>query len=177
MTSPVGGLRIEAGLEDVGDLRVTAISIIVVIVYTVALHVTDSILSLPVVAGPQSKAVPSVVARPRVVALRVALAVPNLPNPTVAEDKLLSEAGVFYSVQAQIQGDVVRAKGLSQSLVLELDLGLWHGGVSAIVVWKVDDPVANSLGGAEPPVVVVAKDDVGVVAGRQAAGWRQEWGD
>ncbi len=84
LTSPVRGLRIEAGLEDVGDLRVTAVSIIVVIVYTVALHVTNPVLSLPVVAGPQSKAVPSIVARPWVVALRVTLAVPNLPNSTVA---------------------------------------------------------------------------------------------
>lgn len=81
--------------------------------YTVALHVTNSILPFPVVAGPQSKAVPSIVARPRVVALRVTLAVANLLNSTVAEDKLQSEAGVFHSVHTQIQGDVIRAKGLS----------------------------------------------------------------
>lgn len=113
LISPVRGLRIETGLEDVSELWVTAISIIVVIVYTVALRVTNTILSLPVVAGPQSKAVPSIMARPWVVALRVTLAVPNLPNSTVAEDKLLSEAGVFHGVHTQIQGDVVRAKGLS----------------------------------------------------------------
>lgn len=52
-----------------------------------------------------------------------------------------------------------------------------YGGISTIVVREVDDPVANSLGGTELPVVVVAKDDVGVVAGCQAAGWRQERGD
>lgn len=145
--------------------------------YAVALHVTNSILSLPVVAGPQSEAVPPVVARPRVVALRVTLAVPDLPDSTVAEDEPLSEAGVPHGVHAQIQGDVVRAEGLGEGLVLELDLGLRHGGVSAVVVGEVDDPVADSLGGTELPVVVVAEDDVGVVAGRQAAGWRQEGGD
>ena len=174
ITSPIRRLGIEAGLENVGDLWVTAVSIIVVIVYTVALHVTNSILSLPVVAGPQSEAVPSIMARPRVVALRVTLAVPNLPYSTVAEDKLLSKAGVFYGVHAQFQGDVVRTKGLSQGLVLELDLGFRHGGVSPIIIGEVDNPVANSLGGKELPVVVVAIEYVGVVTGCQAAGWRQE---
>lgn len=61
--------------------------------------------------------------------------------------------------------------------MLELDLGLRHGGVSAIVIGEVDDPVANSLGGTELPVVVVAEDDVGVVAGCQATWWWQERGD
>lgn len=51
LTSPVRGLGIEAGLEDICDFRITAISIIIIIVYSVALHVTHSILSLPVVAG------------------------------------------------------------------------------------------------------------------------------
>lgn len=108
------------------------------------------------------------------VTLRVTLAVPNLLNTTVAENKLLSEAGVFDSVQAKFQSDVVWTKSLSESLMLELDLGLWHGGVSTIVIAKVDDPVANSFGGTELPVVVVAQDCVCVVAGCQAAGWRQE---
>lgn len=62
--------------------------------------------------------------RPWVVTLRVTLAVPNLLNTTVAENKLLSEAGVFDSVQAKFQSDVVWTKSLSESLMLELDLGL-----------------------------------------------------
>lgn len=110
--SPVRGLGIEARLEDIRGFWITAISIIVVIVYGIALHVTHSILSLPVVAGSQSKAVPSIVARPWVVALRVTLAVPNLSNSAVAEDKPLPQTGVFHGVHGQIQGDVVRAKGL-----------------------------------------------------------------
>ncbi|TNN77309.1 hypothetical protein EYF80_012423 [Liparis tanakae] len=69
--SSVIGLWIEAGLVDISDLRVTAVSVIVIVVYAVALHVTNSILLLPVVAGPQLKAVPAIVARPRMVALGV----------------------------------------------------------------------------------------------------------
>lgn len=51
LTSPVRGLGIKAGLEDICDFWIAAISVIVIIVYRVALHVTHSILSLPVVAG------------------------------------------------------------------------------------------------------------------------------
>lgn len=61
--------------------------------------------------------------------------------------------------------------------MLELDLGFRHSGVSSIVIGKVDDSVANTLGGTELPVAVVARDYVGVVAGCQATGWRQERGD
>lgn len=60
---------------------------------------------------------------------------------------------------------------------MELDLGLRHCGVSAIVIGEVDDPIANPLGSTELPVVVVAQNDVGVVAGCQATWWRQERGD
>lgn len=58
--------------------------------------------------------------------------------------------------------------------MLELNLGVRHGGVSTVVVGEVDDPVADFLGGTELPVAVVAEDYVGVVAGCQAAGWWQE---
>lgn len=58
--------------------------------------------------------------------------------------------------------------------MLELDLSLRHGGVSTVIIGEVDDPVANTLGGTELPVAVVAKDDVNVVAGCQAAEWWQE---
>lgn len=170
--SPVRGLRIKAGLENVSDLWVTTISIIVVIMDTVALHVTNSILSLPVVAGPQSKAVSTIMARPWVVTLRVTLAVPNLFNSTVAEDKLLSEAGVLHRVHTQVKGDVVRTQGLSKSLVLELDLGFRHGGVSTIIIRKVNNSVANTLGGTELPVVVIACDYVSVITSCEATGWR-----
>lgn len=61
--------------------------------------------------------------------------------------------------------------------MLEFDLGLRHRGVSTIVIRKVDDSVANTLGGTELPVVVVARDYAGVVAGCQATGWWKERGD
>lgn len=101
-TSPVRRLGIEAGLEDIGDLRVTAVSIVIVIVYTVALHVTNPILSLPVVARPQPEAVSSIMARFWVVALRVTSAITDLSNSTVAEDKPLFEAGVSDVVHTEI---------------------------------------------------------------------------
>lgn len=145
--------------------------------YAVALHVTNPILSLPVVAGPQSEAVPSIMPRPWVVTLRVTLTVPNLSNATVAEDKPLTEARVLHGVDTQIQTDVVRAKSLSQSPVLEVDLGCGHSGVVTIVVGEVDNAVANSLVCTKLPVVVVAKDDVGVVARCETAGWRKEGRD
>lgn len=175
--SPVRGLTIKAGLENVSDLWVTTISIIVVIMYTVALHVTNSILSLPVVAGPQSKAVSPIMARPWVVTLRVTSVVPNLFNSTVAEDKVLSEAGVLHRVHTQVKGNVVRTQSLSKSLVLELDLGFRHGGVSTIIIRKVNDSVANTLRATELPVVVIACDYVSVITSCEATGWRQEWGD
>lgn len=111
-----------------------------------------------------------------VVALRVALAIPNLCNSTIAEDKPLSKAGVFHGVHSQIQGDVVRAKGLGQSLVLELDLGLGHSWISAIVIGKVDNTVANALVLTELPVVVVGGDYVNVITCCDAAGRRNEGG-
>lgn len=144
--------------------------------YRVALHIAHSILSLPVVAGPKSKTIPSIVACSRVVTLRVTLAIPNLCNSTVAKDKPLSEAGVFHGVHSQIQGDVVRAKGLGQSLVLELDLGFGDGGIPAIVIGKVDNTVANALVLAELPVVVVGSDYVNVVTCCEATGRRTEGG-
>lgn len=61
--------------------------------------------------------------------------------------------------------------------MLELDLVFRHSGVPTVVIGKVDDPVANSLGGTELEVVVVAKDYFVVVAGCQAARWGQERGD
>lgn len=61
--------------------------------------------------------------------------------------------------------------------MLELDLGFRHNGVSAIVIGKVDDTVANALGGTELPVVVVARDYVDVVTRRKATGRREVRGD
>lgn len=111
---------------------------------------------------------------PRVVALRVTLAISDLGDPTIAEDEPLSEAGVSDSVDAQIQGDVVRVEGFGQSMVLELDLSRCHCWVSTVIVGEVDNAVAKLLGGTELPVVVVTEDDVCVVAGREATRWRQE---
>lgn len=111
------------------------------------------------------------------VTLRVTLAIPNLSNSTVAEDKPLSETGVFHGVHSQIQGDVVRAKGLGQSLVLELDLGLRYSWISAIVIGKVDNAVANAFVCTELPVVVVGRDYVNVITWCEATGRRNEGGD
>lgn len=115
--------------------------------------------------------------RPRMVTFWVTLAVPNLCNTAVAEDESLPEARVFHCVDTQIQSNVIRAEGLSQSLVLELNLGFGHRGVSTIIVGEVDNPVANSLGCSELPVVVVSRDDIYIVTGCKATGWWREGGD
>lgn len=174
LSSPVGRLGVKAGLEDIGDIWITTITVIVVIVYAVALRMTNAILPLPVVARPQSEAIASIMARPWVIALRVTLAVPDLTDSTVAEDKTMSKAGVFDSVDAEIKGDVVRSEGLIQGLMLGLNLGRRHGGVSPIIIREIYNTVPNSLGRTEVPVVVVAIDDVRVVAWGQTTGRRQK---
>lgn len=105
------------------------------------------------------------------------MTVPNLLNSTVAENKLLPEARVSDGVNTELQGDVVPPKCFSESLMLELDLGLRHSWISSIIIGKVDNPVAHMLGGPKLPVIVVAEDNVSVVAGCQAAGWWFERGD
>lgn len=168
--SPVRRLRIEAGLDNVGHLWVTTVSVVVVILNPVALCVAHAILPFPGVAGPLSEAVPPIVACPGVVTLWVASAVPDLLNLAVAENELSPEAAVFLLVHVEIKGDVIGAKGLSQGAVLELDLAFRHSGVPAIVIAKVDDAIANALGAAQLPVVVVTGDDVSVIAEGQATG-------
>lgn len=111
-TSPVSGFWIEAGLDDISELWVAAISIIIVILYTVALHVTHSILSFPSVTGPLSKAVSTIMACSWMITLWVTSAVPNLLNLTVAENKLLPEAGVLLVVHTELKSDVVWTKSL-----------------------------------------------------------------
>lgn len=119
-------------------------------------------------------AVPSIVTRPWMVTLGIALAVPDLSNSTVAEDEAPPEAGVFHGVHGQIQGDVVRPEGFVQSLMLDQNLQGVHRWVSAVVVSEVDNTVADSFGGTELPVVIVAGDDVYIVALSHATRWRQE---
>lgn len=112
-----------------------------------------------------------------VVALWVASAVPNLLNLTVAENELLPKAGVFLVVYIEIKSDVIWLKSLHQSVVLELDLGFGHSGVSTIIVGKVDNAIADAFAGAQLPVVVVTGDDVSVITRGQAAGRGQVWGN
>lgn len=176
LSSPVRRLGIEAGLEHVGHLWVTAVSVVVVVLNTVALHVAHAILPFPGVTGPLSEAVPPIVARSGVVTLWVTSAVPDLLNLAVAENKLLPEAGVFLVVHLEIKGDVVWAKGLGEGAVLEPDLAFRHGGISTVILAKVDNSIANALEGAQLPVLVVAGDDVGVITEGQAAGRGQVWG-
>lgn len=177
LTSPVRRLGIEAGLENVGHLWVTAVSVVVVILNTVALHVAHAVLPFPGVTGPLSEAVPPIVACSGVVTLWVASAVPDLLNLAVAENKLLPEAGVFLVVHLEIKRDVIWPKSLGQSAVLELDLGFRHSGVSTVIVAKVDNAIANALVGTQLPVVVVPRDDVGVITEGQATGRGQVWGN
>lgn len=112
-----------------------------------------------------------------VVTLWVASAVPDLLNLAVAEDKLLAEAGVSFSVHAEIKSDVIWPKSIGQCAVLELDLALGHSGAPTIIVAKVDNAIANALVGAQLPVVVVTGDDVSVITGGQATGRGQVWGN
>lgn len=177
LTSPVRRLGIEAGLHNVGHLLVTAVSVVVVVLNTVALHVTHAILPFPGVTGPLSEAVPPIMACPGAVALWVASAVPDLLNLAVAENKLLPEAGVFLAVHAEIKSDVIWPKSLGQSVVLELDLGFRHSGLPTIIVAEVDDAIANALVGAQLPVVVVTRDDVSVITRGQATRRGQVWGN
>lgn len=61
--------------------------------------------------------------------------------------------------------------------MLELDLGFRHSGVSTIIIAKVDNAIANTLLGAELPVVVVTRDYVSVITRCQATGWWQVRGN
>lgn len=78
---------------------------------TVTLHVTHSVLPLPVITGSQPQTVPSIMTRPRVVTFRIAPTVADLTDLAVTEDESLSERAVLDHVDADIQGDVVRAEG------------------------------------------------------------------
>lgn len=112
-----------------------------------------------------------------VVTLWVALAVPDLLDLAVAEDKLLPEACVSLRVHTEIKSNVIWPKSLGQSAVLELDLALRHRGVPTIIVAKVDNAIANALVVAELPVIVVTGDYVSVITGGQATGRGQVWGN
>lgn len=61
--------------------------------------------------------------------------------------------------------------------MLKLDLGFRDGGVSAIIIAKVNNAIANTLLSAELTVVVVTRDYVCVVTRCQATGWWQVWGN
>lgn len=131
----------------------------------VALCVADPVPPLPVVAGPQTQTVPTIVARQWVVTLRVTVPVTNLTDPAVAEDEALAYRCVLDIMRAQLQADVVGPEGFDKCLVLHLDLGLRDSGMTSVVVTDVDNAVADPFLCAQLPVVIVAEDDVCVVTG------------
>lgn len=141
----------------------------------VALWVADAISPLPVVAGPHAQTVAPIVARERMVALGVTLAVPHLCNVAVAEDEAPLEGRVVDAVNAELQCDIVRTEGIFQRLVLELDLLQRDCWVSAVILTDVHDAVTEALLGSQLPMLVITEGNVGIVTHSHAAWRRQKW--
>ena len=86
---------IEAGLGDIGDLGVTALPAVEVEPLVIAVHVAHPVLLLLGEGGvTQVAAVPAIVAGQRVVALGVAVLVPDLADVAVGQDEAAAQGRV-----------------------------------------------------------------------------------
>jgi hypothetical protein len=161
---PVWRIWIKARLRDISDGGVTTLSTIKVESFIVAVHVAYTILLLLHEGRvSQEPTVSTIMAGQYVVTLRITVLIPNLADVTVGQDEAVTQGGVAHLQHLQLPRDIIEFEGVSQLLVLEVDLLATHYWVLMVIIIEVDHAVAYHLRLAEIRQLVIAGNDLCIV--------------
>lgn len=156
----------------VRHLGVTAVSIIEVVQYVVALGMAEPIPAVPGVATALQAAVTPIVASEGVLTLGVAVVIADFAWLTVYKHSPLAQCGIVDLVDAQLPADVVAIESCIQLPVLPLDLLLAHGGIQTPIITDVHHLVPDHLLSPKGPVLIVLGYHFHIVTGRLSTKWR-----